>query len=275
MQKKVLITGWLGLVTAPCLFRKLTVKKLGLWTGRISTLNYTGSDEIGYYFFPGILYPPERIITDFIQPLKHDLYLVHYGRRDYSPALAAEAVARHAKTLGFKKIRIISVSMGDQLLSSLGHYLRNYVKEQRLEIVSIDSLPNSWFIKDSYLTALKAMNPILMTLRILGGWVAEIRCFRRDECWRSPAEVIEQLNALTSNRYDYTDKLIFRCIKAVIKDRDVFYDPEDAKMLYSGVFENYENETLVYFTPGELANIRDEKTVDGYRKVFKDLKWEF
>lgn len=275
MKKSILFASWLGLITTPYIFRKLTTRQ-GNWTGGISTLYATGNDEIGYYIFPGILCPPEKVIKDFIQPKRYDLHFVHYGHRDYNPILAAEAVSRHIKGFGYKKVRIISISMGDQLLRTLGSCLSKHVQEGRIEIISIDSLPNPTFISNGCLTAIKFTKPLLKTLRILGGVTLEIPCFKRDKCWRSPAEVIEQLSSFTSWDYDYTECPIFNCIRAIIKDGRVFYDPEDAGSIFDKTFNDQEGEPLVYFnTLGELANIRDKLTVRGYRSVFESLGWKF
>ncbi|MDO4889689.1 MAG: hypothetical protein Q4A25_03325 [Candidatus Saccharibacteria bacterium] len=275
MKKSILFASWLGLVTAPSLVRKFIVDK-NQFTGNIQLLSYSGNSDIGYYFFPGILYPPEDIIRNFINPQRYDLHLVNYEHRDYDPISAAKAVARHIRGSGYRKVRIISVSMGDQLLRPLGIELQDYVKDDRIEIVSIDSLPNPDFISRGYKTALVVASPILMTLRILGGWVAEIPCFRRDGCWRSPAEVIEQLGNLLKYGYDYTEDPIRNCVKAVIRDEHVFYAPEYAKGLFEDTFDDYEYEPLVHFNAGcDLANIRDKKTVEGYRQIFDDIDWKF
>lgn len=276
MRKELLVLGWLGFVTTPYIVRKLRENK-GSFTGSIATLHSTGNDEIGYYVFPGIMYPPEKIIKGFINPERYDLHLVHYGHRGYEPELAAEAAARHIKGFGYKKVRIISFSMGDQLLRTLGKCLPEYVKEEgRLEIVSIDSLPNPDFIGGGCKAILVATSPLLMALRILGGIALEIPCFRRDECWRSPAEVLEQLSTLLRWDYDYTDSPIMDCVKAIIKDGYVFYDPRNAGDLFRETFYCTEEEHLVFFNVGgDLANIRDSATVKGYYKVFNYLNWKF
>lgn len=276
MKKSILFASWLGLVTVPSLVRKFVVDK-NQFTGNIQSLNYSGNDDIGYYFFPGILYPPEEVIKSFIKPERYDLHLVHYGHKDYDPISTAKAVARHIRGSGYKKVRIISVSMGDQLLRPLGiELLQDYIRKGRLEIVSIDSLPNPSFISSGYKTALVVASPLLTTLRVLGGWAIEIPCFRHDECWRSPAEVIEQLGGLLKHDYDYTEDPIRDCIKAVIRDEHVFYAPEYSKGLFEDTFNDYEDEFLVHFNAGgSLANIRNKQTVKGYHQVFNDIDWEF
>ncbi len=275
MKKELLGLSWLGFITTPYIIRKLRENK-GSFTGSIASLHSTGNNEIGYYIFPGIMYPPEKIIKDFINPERYDLHLVHYGHRGYEPELAAEAVARHIKGFGYKKVRVISFSMGDQLLRTLGKCLPEYIKESRLEITSIDSLPNPDFIGGGYKTILVAASPFLMALRVLGGIALEIPCFKRDECWRSPAEVMEQLGTLMKWDYDYTDSPIMDCVKAIIKDGRVFYDPKNAGEIFEDTFNCYEDAPLVYFnTQGDLANIRHKETVKGYHKVFQDLNWKF
>ena len=267
---------WLGLITTPYIVRRLT--KGDNWSGYIRTLHSTGNNEIAYYIFPGMLYPPEDVIKRFFGPKRYDMHLVHYGHKDYEPDLAAEAVAKHIKALGYKTIRIISFGTGDQLLNGLNFYLDDLIDEDRVEIITIDSLPNPEFLSKGYLQALRVINPILMAFRVLGGWLAEVPCFKRDGCWRSPAEVIEQLNTLTSYDYDYADDPIIDCVKACIKDTDVFYDPENATELFDATF-NYiedENETpRLYFNAGKLCDIQDIKTVLGYHKIFASLKWRF
>ena len=276
MRKSTLFASWLGLVTAPYLIRR--VAKGDNWSGYIKTLHSTGNDNIGYYVFPGILYPPEDVIKNFINPERYDLHLVHYGHKDYEPDLAAEAVANHIEALGYKTVRIISFSMGDQLLSTLGYYLSELVEDERLEIVTIDSLPNPDFISQKYLNILRIVNPILMPLRILGGWVAEIPCFKWDHCWRSPAEVIEQLSDLTSYNYDYSDDPIIGCVKACIKDSQIFYDPDNISGLFDATFncfEEEEPEARLYFTSGSLCDIRDKATTTEYHNVFETIGWQF
>lgn len=269
----VLSLSWLGAVTAPHIFRKLTSTKSN-WSGTIESLYTTGNDEIAYYIFPGILCPPDSLIKHFIDPKRYDLHLVKYGHKDYNPAIIANAVARHIKGFGYKKIRIISISMGDQVLLHLGEYLKEYVDNDRIEIVSIDSLPNPSFIHKKYRAAIQLSTPILMALRTLGGWVAEIPCFKYDHCWRSPAEVVEQLCSLVSHSHDYTRSPIMSCVKAVIKDGRVFYDPKYAAELFDHAFNR--QTPLVHFnTRGKLANLRDVDTVLIYQKVFNSLNWKF
>ena len=274
MKKRFLVLAYLGAIVAPATVRKLTAKT---WTGKISTLYFSGDKEIAYYVFPGILYPPEDVIRGFFGPNQHDLHLVHYGHKDYDPEAAAIAAARHMQDGGYQKIRIISFSMGDQLLHTLGKCLPEYVKDGRIEIVSIDSLPNPEFIGDGYRIALTLARPLLKALRFLGGTALEIPCFKRDECWRSPAEVIEQLITLPSWEYDYVGEPIFLCVKAVIKDSRVFYDPKDVVDTFDDAFNCYEDRpSIIYFNlGGDLANIRDEATAMGYYKVFDNINWEF
>ncbi len=275
MKKSLFFVSWLGLVTAPYIIRRTTSGEN--WSGHISTLHSTGNN-IGYYIFPGILYPPENVVKRFINPERYDLHMVHYGHRDYDPDAAAEAVANHIKAFGYKTVRIISFSMGDQLLSTLGYSLPNLVGSGRIEIVTIDSMPNEDFIHPKYLEVLRLTTPILTALRVLGGWIAEIPCLRRDQCWRSPAEVIGQLGALPGYRYDYIDDPIFDCIVACIKDVRVFYDPRYASSLFDETFnydEDDDPQPRLYFNTGDLCNIRDKATVDGYHKVFKTIGWKF
>lgn len=265
--------GWFGAVTAPHIVRKLTSTKSN-WSGVIEPLYTTGNDEIAYYVFPGILCPPDSIIKNFIDPKSYDLHLVKYGCKDYDPAIIASAVARHIKGFGYKKVRIISISMGDQLLLPLGECLKEYVDNDRIEVVSIDSLPNPSFIHKKYRAAIQLSAPVLLTLRTLGGWVAEIPCFKYDHCWRSPAEVVEQLCSLVSHSYNYTRSPIMSCVKAVIKDGHVFYDPKYTAELFNGAFNR--QTPLVHFnTRGKLANLRDVDTVLIYQKVLKSLNWKF
>lgn len=270
----VFTLGWLGMVTAPHVVRKFTSVKSN-WTGEIVPLYTTGNDEIAYYVFPGILCPPKSLIMHFIDPKSYDLHMVDYGRKDYNPAVIADAVAKHIKGLGYKKVRIISISMGDQLLLSLGEYLKDYVDTKRIEVVSIDSLPNPSFIGKKYRSALKLSDPLLMTLRTLGGWIAEVPCIKHDQCWHSPAEIVEQLHSLVNYSYDYTKSPMIHCVKAVIKDSMVFYDPKYAASHFDCTF-NRIDQPLVYFNPrGKLANFRDIDTILVYRKVFRSLGWKF
>ncbi|MBR3365706.1 hypothetical protein IKG48_01115 [Candidatus Saccharibacteria bacterium] len=276
MKKLSFIASWLGLITTPYIIRR--VAKGNNWSGYIKTLHSTGNDSIGYYIFPGILYPPEAVIKRFISPKRYDLHLIHYGHKDYEPDLAAEAVANHIEALSYKTVRIISFGMGDQLLSTLGYYLSDLVREGRIEVVTIDSVPNPDFINSKYLKALRSVNPVLMAIRIISGWIVEIPCFKKDHCWRSPAEVIEQLSSLTSYNYDYTDDPILDCIKACIKDARVFYDPENAAKLFDTTFnyiEDNDPKPRLYFNTGKLCNIRDKATIEGYNKVFNAIGWKF
>lgn len=268
------LTGWIGAVIAPYIFRKLTPKSN--WGGEITTLYSTGEDKVGYYILPGLFCPPEDVFKKFFNPEMHDLHLVKYGNKGYDPTLTARAIARHIRGLGYQKARIISISIGDQVLKPLGKCLDDYVQDERIEVVSIDSIPNPQFIKPVFAAILVAMKPLFKGLRLLGGIALEIPFLKKDQGWHSPATVIEQLDSATKWDYDYTDDPIFDCLRAVAKDREVFYDPKDAEDIFADVFNCYEDEPLVYFnTLGELANLRDDFTVVGYRNMFKKLNWKF
>ena len=270
---------WLGIVTLPYIARKITEEK---FTGQISALNISSDKSIGYYIFPGTLYPSDEVFKGFFQPKKYDFNVVHYGYKDYDPDFIAEQVAEHAKTVGYKKVRVISISIGDQLLSGLNICLKDKVRDASLEIVSIDSLPNPDFISEKYRKPLKTFEPLIVTLRTLGGWLLELPLIRRTGRWHSPAVLMEQIVNLTSWNYDYPADEILDCVVAVIKDDEVFYAPDNSEELFETTY-NWPDEELgddpqcrIYYNyNGKLADFLDEPTQKGYKRVFGDLKWQF
>lgn len=281
MSKKHIFLGistWLGIITLPYLIRKWTEDE-SKFTGSISTLNSSPDKSIGYYLLPGLTPITKKLAREVFQPKNYDFNLVEYGRQDYNLSTIARAISNHIRHLGYRKVRIITIGISDHILAFLDYTLSDLINDDRIEIIAIDSLPSPDFISRRHYQLLSLIEPGVMSLRILFGWLAELPFIRFKHHWRSPALLAEQLSSIASYAGDYSQEDIVGCVKAVIKNGEAFYDPENISDLLDATFNFIEDDLddppcNVFYNylgePGDLAG-----SAEGCHKVFKDLKWNF
>lgn len=268
-KKLAALTGlWIGAVTIPHILGVLTEGYENEFKGKLIRLHKGSEKEVGTYIFPGALSASPIRYKMALKPRHYDLTFVDYGTKDYRPEAAARAVARDIFIQDYESVQIISFSMGDQLLCTLSEELHDMVDEGKIEIVTIDSLPSPEFIDDGLRKVIEFFLPALKTFRTIGGWVTEFPIIRTGGANHSLAELIEQLTAINSYRFDYTRRYkLMKRVVAAIRDGYVFYEPDDTEELFDEAF----GPNVYYFNPsGKLDSINDET-----KEVFKNVGFRF
>ncbi|MBR3414903.1 hypothetical protein IKG73_02735 [Candidatus Saccharibacteria bacterium] len=282
-KKKVFfsILTWIGTATLPYLIRKWT-EETGKFTGRISTLNYSNDKSIGYYLIPGLIPLPRKLAQSIFEPKKYDFNLIEYGHKDYNLEAISFAIDNHIKQAGYQKVRLITIGLGDHLLAFLDYTLADMIRDEKVEVVTIDNLPSPDFLSRHSYKLLSLVEPGLMSLRIFFGWLAEIPFIRFRGDWRSPAVLIEQLSSLVGYIGDYSQDEIMSCIKAVVKNGEASYASPDIDSLLDITFNFVEDEQedappckTFYNYFGNPSNLADSITAGGCLRVLKNLDWNF
>ncbi|MBQ8991973.1 hypothetical protein IJ090_00880, partial [Candidatus Saccharibacteria bacterium] len=161
----------------------------------------------------------------------------------------------------------------------LDYVLRDKIHSDKVEVFVIDGIPSLDFIAEKERRLFHLLEPGVMSLRILGGWLSEIPFLSINKVWKSPAELIEQLSSLN---LDYTQDDIVGCVKAVLKNGEAFYQPDNIDRLLDLTYNFNDDEDedepgckIYYNYLGKPADLSDDITQKGITNVLKDLRWTF
>ena len=163
--------------------------------------------DLAYYIIPGIVPPPypeyNQFITGYNKGMHGHCFFVDYGKDHYSPKNSAKLVVHHAVANHIKEIRLLTISIGSQLVPFIATELANTAISCRIWAIDPCMCPN--YLWPNVRKSLRISMPFAIILKIILGWVGQQRIIPRNNALRSYAEICEQAKAITYT--DYTHKM--------------------------------------------------------------------
>lgn len=188
--------------------------------------------QMAYYILPGILCPPYREYNHFVQGdgaaywMKGDCFFVDYGPDYFDPASMAILVADHIKANHFKEVRLLTISIGDQIVPYLANALLG--SDVTCKSWAISPVVSPDYLNNDTCTLLRISAPFLGIAKILLGWLGQKRIIPWDCVNRSFAEIADQARTIIYNDYDYDRSGLpsnFEASNLIFSDDDEFMDP--------------------------------------------------
>lgn len=204
--------------------------------------DHDGDDpRLAAYVLPGIVAPPFDEYNMFadskVYSFPGDFFLVDYGKDVYSPEDIAKFVAEHAKKNRYQEIRLLTISIGDQITPLVALALED--SDIVVKSFAIDPCVDPDNLWPGVRTPLRIGMPLARIARFAFGWLGQQRLILWDSAWRSFAEIESQAWAIAyGNDYAYEAKMLSGNAKVagvIISEQNEFMNPALLEQYYHDV----------------------------------------
>lgn len=139
---------------------------------RLRTVRPATGDEVMNYFVAGMLNQAESAFGFIVDDLSGGITYANFRNDGWSAEATADAIINDIRKHNYTKVRIFTISVGDQAARYLESYCSDNQEKFQLEVVAINPCPSELVLNEKARRLANLGEPLLDAGCILTGWLS-------------------------------------------------------------------------------------------------------